>query len=96
MRTTIAANAAALAGTAALAHSGATGIVMERMMGMSAMQEVVRDLAPMMRGEVPFAVQTVQEGAGRIMAHSGETMTALSPQGGDMAASFARPEIWER
>ena len=52
MRTTLAALVAAVAGAAALAHNGASGGVMERMMGMSAMQEVIRDLAPMMRGEV--------------------------------------------
>lgn len=95
MRKIVAALGAALAGAGALAHTGATGVVMERMMGMSAMQEAVRDLAPMMRGEAPFAERAVQEGAARIMAHSGEIMTALFPEGGDMTASFARPEIWE-
>lgn len=85
-----------LTGAAVLAHNGATGLVMDRMMGMSAMREVVAKLAPMMQGAVPYDVRTVQENAARIMGHSGETMTALFPEGGDMTASFARPEIWEQ
>lgn len=94
MRTTLAALVAALAGAAALAHTGATGVVMERMMGMSAMQEVVRDLAPMMRGEIAYDEAAVRDGAAALMAHSGATMTALFPEGGEMTASFAKPEIW--
>ena len=94
MRVMIAALVAALAGAGALAHSGATGVVMERMMGMSAMQEVIRDLAPMMRGEVPYDADAVREGAAAVTSHSGATMRALFPEGGEMAASFAKPEIW--
>lgn len=90
----IAALAAALAGAGALAHTGASGAVMERMMGMSAMQEVIRDLAPMMRGEVPYDSEAVQRGGASLMTHSGNSMTALFPEGGEMTASYARPEIW--
>lgn len=82
-------------GVAAFAHNGATGVVMDRMMGMTAMKDVMAGLAPMMRGEAPFEVRTVQEGAARIMAHSGENMNRLFPQGSLQAASYARPEIWE-
>ena len=85
-----------LTGAAVLAHNGATGLVMERMMGMSAMREVVAELAPMMQGAVAYDARAVQESAARLAGHAGETMTALFPQGGDMTASFARPEIWER
>lgn len=94
MRTTLAALVAALAGAAALAHTGATGVVMERMMGMSAMQEAVRVLAPMMRSETAYDEAAVRDGAAALMAHSGETMTALFPENGEMAASYAKPEIW--
>lgn len=94
MKTTLAAIVAALVGAAALAHTGASGAVMERMMGMSAMQEVVRNLAPMMRGEAPYDAAAVRAGATTLMAHSGNTMTALFPEGADMTASYARPEIW--
>lgn len=80
---------------AALAHNGATGVVMDRMMGMSAMKDIMAQLAPMMRGEVPFEVRTVQENAARIMGHSGDAMTRLFPQGSLQAVSYAKPEIWE-
>ena len=81
-------------GMVALAHNGATGVVMERMMGMSAMQEVVRELAPMMQGEAPYDEAAVQAAAATLMTHSGDAMTALFPEGGNMTASYARPEIW--
>ena len=35
----------------ALAHSGATGIVKERMDGMAAMQKAVKAVTPIMRGQ---------------------------------------------
>lgn len=94
MKKMIATMVVALAGAGALAHSGATGVVMERMMGMSAMQEVVRGLAPMMRGEVPYDADAVREGAAVVTSHSGATMRALFPEGGEMTASFAKPELW--
>ncbi len=44
---------AGLSGAAVLAHSGATGIVKERMEGMMAMGDAVEAVTPMMRGEGP-------------------------------------------
>ena len=82
-------------GAVALAHNGATGVVMDRMMGMTAMKDVMASLAPMMRGEAPFNARMVQENAARIMAHSGENMTRLFPEGSLQSVSFAKPEIWE-
>lgn len=38
----------------AMAHTGSTGIVLERMKGMTAMRETVAELAPMMQGAVPY------------------------------------------
>ena len=87
---------ASLLGAAALAHGGATGLVLERMVGMSTMRDLMASLAPMMQGAVPYEARAVQEGAAAIAGHAGETMTALFPEGGDMTASFARPEIWEQ
>lgn len=87
---------ASTAGVAALAHTGAAGVVMERMMGMSAMQTVMADLAPMMQGAAPFDARTVQEGAAAIMGHSVGTMTSLFPEDGDNAASYVKPELWEQ
>lgn len=85
-----------LAGAAALAHTGATGVVMERMMGMSAMRDAMAALAPMMQGAAPYDARTVQENAAQIVTHAGSNMTSLFPEDGDNAASFVKPELWER
>ncbi len=83
-------------GLAVVAHNGATGVVLDRMNGMSAMRDVMRDLAPMMQGQVPYDMGAVQAGATTLLAHSGETMNALFPQEAEIpAASYARPAIWE-
>lgn len=81
-------------GAVAAAHNGATGVVMERMMGMSAMKDIMADLAPMMQGSVPYDGVVVQEAAFGLQIHTGETMTGLFPQGDIPAASYAKPEIW--
>ena len=78
----------------AAAHDGATGVVMERMMGMSAMKTIMAEVAPMMQGSAPYDGATVQETAFSLQTHAGETMTGLFPQGEIPAASFAKPEIW--
>lgn len=88
--------AATLVGVAALAHTGATGVVMERMMGMSDMRDAMAALAPMMQGAAPYDARVVQENAARIMAHSGDSMTGLFPEDGDNAASFVKAELWEQ
>ena len=81
-------------GAAALAHNGATGVVMERMMGMSAMKTIMAELAPMMQGAVAYDDVAVQEAAFALQTHAGETMTGLFPQEDIPAASYAKPEIW--
>lgn len=82
-------------GVVAMAHNGATGVVMERMMGMSAMRDVMRDLAPMMQGQVPFDGITVQEAAAVLQSHAGDQMLALFPEEPIPAASFAKPDLWQ-
>ena len=88
--------AATLVGVAALAHTGATGVVMERMMGMSAMRDAMAALAPIMQGAAPYDARVVQENAARILEHAGNNMTSLFPEDGDNAASFVKPELWEQ
>ena len=78
----------------ALAHNGATGVVMERMMGMSAMRDAMRDIAPMMQGQADYDKLAVQAAAAVLQQHAGETMTQLFPQEAISSASYARPEIW--
>ena len=85
-----------MAAIAALAHSGATGIVLERMNGMTAMRDIIGELAPMMQGAVPYDVLTVAEGGDIIAKHAGETMLALFPEGSLQGVTFAKPEIWAK
>ena len=85
-----------MAAVAALAHSGATGIVLERMNSMTAMRDIIGELAPMMQGAVPYDVFTVAEGGDIIAKHAGETMLALFPEGSLQGVTFAKPEIWAK
>ncbi len=81
-KTTIVA-AVLIAGTAvtAFAHSGATGIVKERMDAMLAMGKAVKTVAPMMRGETAYDAETVRDAARLFQQHAGESMTKLVPEG---------------
>ena len=81
-------------GAVALAHNGATGVVMERMTGMSAMKEIMAELALMIQGVVPYDGIVVQGAALGLQTHAGETMTGLFPLGDIPATSYAKPEIW--
>ena len=65
-------------GAAALAHNGATGVVMERMMGMSAMRDVLKDLAPMMQGQVPYDEWAVRDAATVLKSHAGNNMVRFA------------------
>ena len=78
----------------ALAHNGATGVVLERMNGMTAMRDTVAELAPMMQGTIPYDTFIVSEGASVIAGHAGETMLSLFPEGSLEGVTYARPEIW--
>ena len=78
----------------AMAHTGSTGIVLERMKGMSAMRDVVAELSPMMQGAVPYDAFLVSEGASVIASHAGETMLSLFPEGSIEGVTYAKPEIW--
>ncbi len=79
----------------AFAHSGATGVVKERMDGMGAMREAMKALAPMMQGQAPFDAEIVRRNAEIIAAHSGGALTNLFPQGTAGAPSEAKAEIWQ-
>ena len=80
--------------TAVLAHSGATGIVKQRMDAMSEMGKTIKDLAAMMRGEKAYEAKVVKTGAALIGKHSGDAMTGLFPEGSKHGPSEARAEIW--
>jgi cytochrome c556 len=78
----------------AVAHTGATGVVLDRMNGMTAMKETVAELAPMMQGAVPYDAFIVSEGASVIAGHAGQTMLSLFPEGSLEGVTYAKPEIW--
>jgi len=94
-KTTIVA-AVLIAGTAvtAFAHSGATGIVKERMDAMLAMGKAVKTVAPMMRGETAYDAETVRDAARLFQQHAGESMTNLFPEGTGGMPSEAKDEVW--
>jgi len=91
----LAAGVAVAASAVAFAHGGATGIYKERMDAMMAMRKDVKSLATMMRGEIAFDAEAVRQAAATFKAHSGQTMTALFPEGTTEKPSEARPEIWQ-
>ena len=80
--------------TIALAHSGATGIVKERMDGMKAMTEGLKSLVPMIKKERPYDPQTVRDVATVLQTHAGQNMLELFPEGSLQMPTEARPEIW--
>ena len=94
-KTTIVA-AVLIAGTAvtAFAHSGATGIVKERMDAMLAMGKAVKTVAPMMRCETAYDAETVRDAARLFQQHAGESMTKLFPEGTGGMPSEAKDEVW--
>ena len=79
----------------AFAHGKATGIVKERMDGMSIMGKAMKTLTPMMRGEVAFDGAVVREMGERIGAHAGTAMTKRFPAGSGGKPSEAKDAVWE-
>lgn len=81
--------------SAALAHTGATGIVKERMVAMSAMGDAVKAVAPMMSGEAAYDAAAVREAAELIGSHAGTAMTELFREDNENAASYVKDAIWQ-
>lgn len=81
--------------SAALAHNGATGVVKERMVAMSAMGDAVKSVAPMMSGETAYDAEAVRHAAELIGSHSGDAMTRLFPEDDANMASYVKEGIWE-
>lgn len=89
------ASALAVAGQTVFAHSGATGVVKERMDGMGVMKGAMKTLTPMMRGQVEYDAAVVHNQARDISRHAGATLTKLFPEGSTDHPSEARLEIWQ-
>jgi cytochrome c556 len=81
---------------AAFGHSGATGIVGERMMGMMMLGEQINVLAPIANNPSSEDLGKVREAAAMIEMHAGAAMTDLFPEGSIEAPSEAKPAIWQR
>jgi cytochrome c556 len=81
--------------SAALAHSGATGIVKERMDAMSVLSKAVKQVAPMMSGETAYDADTVRHAAETIGTHAGDSMPRLFPEGSTGMPSVAKDAIWD-
>ena len=95
MKPVLIASAVVLAASAAaFAHSGATGIVKERMDQMGMIAKSMKTIGGMMKGEVAYDASVVQAEATKIASHSGETLTKLFPEGSTKHPSEALPAIW--
>lgn len=90
---TFAASIAVLA-TTAVAHKGATGVLLERMNGMLAMGKATKAIAPMMRGLEDYDADRTTDYAAVLQTHSGDAMLALFPEGMNAAPSVAKDAIW--
>ncbi|MEQ9258282.1 MAG: cytochrome c [Roseovarius sp.] len=88
---------AAIAGlaAAALAHSGATGVVKERMDAMEAMSEAIKRIRPMMTGESSYDAAALRAAAETIASEAGATMTEKFPEGSGGHPSETLPRTWE-
>ncbi len=76
-----------------LAHSGATGVIKERMDAMSDIGKQVKFLAAMVKKERAFDADQAAKAAERIAAHA-DKMSAQFPKGSLKHPSEALPAIW--
>ena len=67
------------------AHSGATGVVKERMMLMKQMAKDTKAVAKMAFGKTAYDAAAVRQHAGEIEKRAGAAMTELFPAGSDVA-----------
>lgn len=80
--------------TGAFAHSGATGIVKERMEAMKEIGGEMKIIGGMFRGKITFDAKRLEKAAGVIGGHA-EKIENLFPKGSDHKPTRALPEIWK-
>lgn len=85
--------ALSLVGGAALAHSGATGIVAERMESMKDIAGHMKRIGAMVKGERDYDAEMAAAAADAIAGHARD-MPALFPEGSNADPSEALPVIW--
>ena len=93
MRRATVAIALSLTAFGAFAHSGATGVVKERMDGMKAMSNATKALGAAKAGVVPFTPDLVTRAATELRTQA-EAAKTLFPEGSAMGPSEALPAIW--
>lgn len=87
--------AATVAATlAALAHSGASGIVKQRMDHMGEIGKATKAIGRMMQDKAAWDPGAVRAHAAAISRAGGPAITELFPEGSIRGPSEARPEIW--
>ncbi len=79
---------------AAAAHSGATGIVKERMDRMKDIGRATKVIAGMFKGDQPYDAAAVRAAADAIAELAGPAMTEKFPAGSLDKPTEALPEIW--
>ena len=81
----------------AMAHSGAMGIVKERMDGMSILGDHAKSVGNMLKGKTPFQIVAVQDAAQAFVTH-GKQIPTLFPDTKDSregSETEALPAIWD-
>lgn len=76
-------------------HSGATGVVLQRMDLMKEIGAAMKVLSDQFKGTVPYDPPKVSAAAAAIGRHAGEQMTVLFPAGSDTGMTEAKAEIWQ-
>ena len=78
----------------AVAHSGATGIVKQRMELMKSIADQMKTIGKMIKGEEDFDAEQVAKAAEMIVNHA-EKVPEMFPEGSNEAPSEALPAIWQ-
>lgn len=80
----------------AWAHSGAMGVVKERMDAMTEISRNVKTVGRMLKEEIPYDGDAVANAGEVIADHAGEAMTRLFPEGSLQSPTEASPAIWKQ
>lgn len=84
-----------VAGVNVFAHSGATGIVKERMDAMSSISKNAKQISLMLKGKSQYNIDTIAISSREITAHA-KAFPKMFPEGSTDHPSEAAPAIWER
>ncbi|MET1413474.1 cytochrome c [Roseibium sp. HPY-6] len=80
----------------AWAHSGAMGVVKERMDAMTEISRNVKTVGRMLKEEIPYDGEAVAKAGTVVADHAGEAMTRLFPEGSLQSPTEASPAIWKQ